>query len=101
MDGFLVVLWGVRILFLVLLYLVLARIVRSAVVGSRRSGRSSGKGAVGGVALPLPARPYVRRKDLPAIGPRTIEHVARAGLGFEIRVVPLESEHGGRDVIGE
>jgi hypothetical protein len=42
MDGFLVVLWGVRILFLVLLYLVLARIITTLLRDLRAAAREPG-----------------------------------------------------------
>jgi pSer/pThr/pTyr-binding forkhead associated (FHA) protein len=42
MDGFLLVLWAVRILFLVLLYLVLARIVRALLRDLRAAAREPG-----------------------------------------------------------
>jgi len=42
MDGFLIVLWGVRILFLVLLYLVLARIISILLRDLRAAAREPG-----------------------------------------------------------
>jgi len=42
MDGFLIVLWGVRILFLVLLYLILARIISILLRDLRAAAREPG-----------------------------------------------------------
>jgi hypothetical protein len=42
MDGFLIVLWAVRLLFLALLYIVLARIVRSLLRDLRAAAREPG-----------------------------------------------------------
>jgi hypothetical protein len=69
MDGFLIVLWGVRILFLVLLYLVLARIVRSLLRDLRAAAREPGTALGRLVVLESPAGepPAGRSFDLDAI----------------------------------
>jgi pSer/pThr/pTyr-binding forkhead associated (FHA) protein len=69
MDGFLLVLWAVRILFLVLLYLVLARIVRALLRDLRAAAREPGAslGRLIVVASPAGEPAQGRSFDLDAI----------------------------------
>ena len=69
MDGFLLVLWAVRLLFLALLYVVLARVVRSLLRDLRAAAREPGTTLGRLVVLESPAgEPEVGRSfDLDAI----------------------------------
>ena len=65
MDGFLLVLWAVRILFLLLIYLFLARVIRALLRDLRAAARESGGPARGGSwCLRRPA--VSRRQAIPS-----------------------------------
>ena len=69
MDGFLIVLWAVRLLFLVLLYLVLLRVVRALLRDLRAAAREPGQtlGRLVVLASPEGEPPVGRSFDLDVI----------------------------------